>query len=222
LNEVQGKIGKLKINVNAPPKTEVSIKIDGETVSSALIGADRPTDPGEHFIEATAQGFLKSSETVVLKEGGTGEVTLNMKPDPDAPPPPPPPDNNGGHDVNNPPPPPPPSSGGGGLRTAGIVVASVGGAGVVLGVVFGLVALGQKSDLDKTCPMKDMCPVGTQGKIDSANAMGWVSTIGFVAGGVMVAAGVTMILVGGGSSAKKTTGIVPWIGPGSAGLSGTF
>lgn len=221
LNDVQGKIAKLKINVNAPPKTEVAIKIDGEVVSSALIGADRPTDPGEHFIEATAQGFLKSSENVTLKEGGSGEVTLNMKVDPEAPPPPPdehkdPNNNNNG---NNPQPPPP--QGGNGLRTAGIVVLGVGGAGVVLGAIFGLVAIGQKSDLSNACPVKDMCPPGTQGKIDGANTMGWVSTIGFVVGGVAVAAGATMILVSGGSSPKKT-GITPWISPFGAGVNGTF
>lgn len=223
LNEVQGKIAKLKINVNAPPKTEVAIKIDGEVVSSALIGADRPTDPGEHFIEATAQGFLKSSETVVLKEGGSGEVTLNMKIDPDAPPPPPPDDHP--KDVNNPPPVDRPHEGGSGLRTAGFVVLGVGGVGVVLGAIFGLVTIGQKSDIEKMCTAgKDMCTPGTQSKIDGANAMGWVSTIGFVAGGIAVAAGATMILIGGGSSAKKTTGtgITPWIGPTGAGVSGTF
>lgn len=222
LNDVQSKIAKLKINVNAPAKTEVAIKIDGEVVSSALIGADRPTDPGEHFIEATAPGFLKSSETVVLKEGGSGEVTLNMKVDPDAPPPPPPDDH---RDVANPPPSIPPQQSGSGLRTAGIVVLGVGGAGVVLGAIFGLVAVGNKSDLDKTCPVKDMCPPGTQGKIDSANTMGWVSTIGFVAGGVAVAVGATMILISGGSAPKRAgTQFSPWVGPGTAGaaLSGTF
>jgi len=147
-----------------------------------------------------------------------GEVTLNMKLDPDAPPPPPPDEV---HDKISPPPPPPQQTGGG-LRTAGVVVLTVGGAGVVVGVIFGLVAVGNKSDLDKLCPMKDMCPLLSQEKIDSANVMGWVSTVGFIAGGVAVAAGATMILLSGGGAPRKTTGVRPWIGPGSAGLSGTF
>jgi hypothetical protein len=220
LKEVEGKIGRLKIIVNAPPKTEVTIKIDGEPVSAALIGADRPTDPGEHFVEAVAPGYLKSSETVVIKEGGSETVTLDMKIDPEAPPPPPPPDE---HKVLAAPAPPPPSSSG--LKTAGFVVLGVGAAGIVVGSIFGFVTLSQKSDLDKLCPGPDhTCPPGQQGKIDSANAMGWVSTIGFIAGGVGVAAGLTMILLGSASKAErpKTTFIRPVIGPATFGLHGAF
>lgn len=214
---VQGKVAKLKIHVRAPPKVEVAIKIDGEPVSSALVGADRPTDPGEHFVEATAPGYLKSSESVVLKEGGSGEVTLDMKVDPEAPPPKPPEE----HAVVAPPPPPPPAPHGGGARVGGIVVLGVGVAGLAVGGIFGAVAIGEKSDLDKRCAVKDQCPPGTQGKIDSANTIGWVSTIGFIAGGACAVAGAAMILFGGGGAPRKA-GVVPWIGPGSAGVSGTF
>jgi len=61
---------------------------------------------------------------------------------------------------------------------------------------------------------------------DSATA-GNMSTAGFVVGGVGVVGGITLLLLapsdeGGGSTDSASGAIRPWVGVGSAGLSGTF
>jgi len=222
LSEAQPKIGKLKIVVNAPPKVEVTIKIDGEVVSSAFVGAERPTDPGEHFVEATAPGYLKSSETVVLKEAGSDSVVLTLKVDPEGPPPPPPDD----HPKL---PPPvvvePPPSGGSGLKTVGWISLAVGGAGLVVGTIGGVAALSAKSDLDRLCGAAKSCPSSAKGTLDSANTAAAVSTVGFIIGAVGVAAGVTFLLLPSSSpkaETPKAAWVRPYAGPTELGLVGAF
>jgi hypothetical protein len=221
------RIGKLKIVVVAPPGTEVSVKIDGEPVSSAFVGQDRPTDPGEHFVEATAQGYLKSSETVELKDGGDASVTLKLKIDPEAPPPPPPKRD----DQTVPPPPPPVAPPPAGIATTtlvGITALGVGAVGLAVGAIFGVVAIDKKGQLDKRCQPASACPPGTQSLIDDANTMATVSTVGFVIGGIGIAAGVTFLLLptGSGEAKVKAAGqpvwLRPYVGAGDFGITGRF
>lgn len=217
LDDARPKIGRLKIVLVAPPKIEVTIKIDGEAVSSALVGEERPTDPGEHFVEATAPGYLKSSETVMLKEGGSDSVVLSLKVDPEAPPPP--------TRDTRPPPPPAGATGTGagsgrGLRVSGVVALGVGAVGLGIGTVAGVVAMGARSDLDRQCPAKTCPPNGLLG---SANTMAGVSTFGFVLGAVGVAAGVTFLLWPAPSApAPNAAWVRPYAVPTELGVAGAF
>jgi hypothetical protein len=106
----------------------------------------------------------------------------------------------------------------------------VGGAGLVLGTVAGVVAMGKHSDLEKVCG-GGVCPSGQQNNVDSYHAMGTLSTIGFVVGGVGVAAGVVLFLVKPSapqvSPMSPATGssplsVTPVVGLGSVGAVGTF
>jgi hypothetical protein len=219
------RIGKLRIVVVAPPGTDVSVKVDGEPVSSAFLGTDRPTDPGEHFVEASAPGFLKSSETVELKDGGEATVTLKLKVDPEAPPPPPKkPDDHGPAQ----PPPPPPPSGIAPTTLVGITALGVGAVGLAVGTIFGVVAIDKKGQLDKRCQPANACPPGTQSLIDDANTMATVSTVGFVVGGIGLAAGVTLLLLPTGSGEAKVKAAAtpvwlrPYVGAGELGVTGRF
>lgn len=217
LDEARPKIGRLKIVLVAPPRVDVTIKIDGEAVSSAMVGAERPTDPGEHFVEATAPGYLKSSETVVLKEGGSDSVILALKVDPEAPPPPAP-------DTGRKPPPAETSAAGTGspraLRVTGVVALGVGAAGLGIGVVAGVVAVGARSDLDRQCPART-CPAN--GILGSANTTAAVSTFGFILGAVGVAAGVTFLLwPAPASHAPDAAWVRPYATPAELGVAGAF
>jgi hypothetical protein len=78
------RVAHLHILVNAPPDAKASLTIDGEPVRAELVGADRPTDPGTHVVEATARGYLKATESVSLVEGAEANVTITLKADPDA------------------------------------------------------------------------------------------------------------------------------------------
>lgn len=106
------------------------------------------------------------------------------------------------------------------LRLAGLIAGGVGIVGLGVGGVTGLVASGKHDD--SKCA-DDRCP--DQGGVDrekDAATMATVSTIGFIAGGVLLAAGVVMYLVA--PKAEKRTGyILPAVGArGASGMNAVF
>ncbi len=74
-------IAKLRVDVSGPSQGDVVLKIDGQTVSSASIGADRPIDPGKHSIEASAPGFKPTQSSVTIGDAGSKEVSLTLERD---------------------------------------------------------------------------------------------------------------------------------------------
>jgi hypothetical protein len=100
-----------------------------------------------------------------------------------------------------------------------LVGIAVGGAGLIVGAITGGIALSKHGALAQTCP-NGHC-TGQQSAIDSYNLMGGLSTGGFVAGGILAATGVVLVIVAP-KDAPKEAWIVPAIGPGYAGLRGTF
>jgi hypothetical protein len=218
------RVAHLHIVMNAPPEAKVALTVDGEPVRAELVGADRPTDPGAHLVEATAPGYLKDSENVSLLEGAEATVTITLKADPNAktqeet-------SSSAGRQAVPPTPPtalPPPS---GPSRLPAVVAFAAGGAGLVVGGIFGGVALGERGSLDAKCSPSKVCPSSSQGTLDSLHTTSTVSTIGFTAGGVGVAAGVVLLFVPSAHRAPKTEqGLVlePYVGPTGAGLAGRF
>jgi hypothetical protein len=104
----------------------------------------------------------------------------------------------------------------------GIAVGAVGIAGVAFGAVAGLVASSTYSSAKDACGGGTVCPPGSDGLSKRASASDWAaaSTIGFIAGGVLVGAGVVVYL-----TAPKDRAAVG-VGPASQGtglaLLGTF
>lgn len=99
-----------------------------------------------------------------------------------------------------------------------------GGAGVVglgVGTVFGLVALSKKSAAQTACP--DRCATST-GVTDwnDARSAGNLSTVGFVAGGVLVAAGVVLWLATPPARGEAGAGVAVGIAPGALELRGAW
>lgn len=86
----------------------------------------------------------------------------------------------------------------------------VGAAGLILGGVMGGLAIGKHDDLDTACPA-GQCPADQQDNLDSYRTLGTVSTIGFIAGGVLAATGLVLVLVApsGGSQEQATLKIGP-------------
>ena len=68
LDQSKGRIALLNISVREPA-TNVTVTVDGQLVPQALFDRGRPTDPGEHNVEATAPGYLKASRVVNLTPG---------------------------------------------------------------------------------------------------------------------------------------------------------
>lgn len=100
-----------------------------------------------------------------------------------------------------------------------IALTALGGAGLVIGALTGLAALDKDSNLAETCPTPTTCDAQHQVDIDALSTYTTVSTVAFIAGGLIAAGGLTWIVVaatdGGGDTALV-------VGPGSAAIVGRF
>jgi hypothetical protein len=206
-----------------PSDANASVSVGGAPVPSALIGVERPTDPGKRVVVATAPGYLEAKAEVELAEGARQAVTLKLLPDPAAatvapvatPAPPP----------ATPQHPQPDQATGGGNKTLSYVMLGVGGVGIAVGAVTGSMALGKKNGLD--CP-ENRCSGAEADELDSANTLALVSTIGFGVGLAAATVGVVLLVTSGNSNeaprAARASGlrIEPYVGLKSVGVTGTF
>jgi len=121
-------------------------------------------------------------------------------------------------------------------KTLAYVAFGVGAAGLVVGGITGVIALGKSGDLKDKCPDNN-CPSTEQDNVDSYKSVGTISTIGFIVAGVGGATGLVLLLTApkstqgsaGGSRyatvpVKQERGLsmTPYFGGTSAGITGRF
>ncbi|MCC6645486.1 MAG: hypothetical protein IT374_07955 [Polyangiaceae bacterium] len=208
LAELAPRVPALTVQIVKPAGAkEPRVTVDGEPLSSAALGSPRPIDPGPHKVRAEADGMQAAEAEVIVAEGKRdASVTLTLQPLSGATPVAAPP-------AASPPPaaPPEPAPASKGKTHPGAYVGlGVGAVGVLVGAVFGLKAMGKKSDLNGAC-VDGKCPPSAEGTHDSFKSAATLSTIGFAVGVVGLGAG-TYFLVNGST---KGTGA-------SAGVGGTF
>ena len=232
LNNALPKIAHLTVRVD-PPDAKPQVTVAGAAIPPALIGIERPTDPGTHEVVVSAPGYLEKKSTVTLAEGGSQEIAVRLEKDPAAAAATTPPPVAPTPIVTTAPTAPPADTAPKKSNTLAYVALGVGGAGLVVGGVTGFLALGKKGDL-KGCE-STKCPSSQQDTLDSAKSMATISTVGFTVGFVGVGLGVVLLLTGNNNSSAQlgTTKVAkreplghvhvePWIGTQSAGVSGTF
>jgi hypothetical protein len=217
---LEPKVPRIVIEVPAASRVSgLAILRDGKPVPDNQYNQPILVDPGEYAISATAPGKKPFDTTVSVRgEGVRVKVPIvladveDLSKGPDGPPPPPPPVDKGGL---------------GAQRIAGISLAVVGAGGVAVGAVFGINAKDtyEKAIKDPSlCPSKKACYPEGKKLVDEAQTAALISTIGFVAGGVVLAAGVVVFATGSkkGSSSGQTGAamtLVPVVGEGFAGAS---
>jgi hypothetical protein len=229
LATAQPRIGRLRIHIDGAPPDKVSVTVDGVNVPAALFDADRATDPGAHEVKASALGYRTATSSVDVPGGAEASVSLRLELDPNAVAATPvwtvPTAPATGPGAPTPAPAPEaPSSGPN--RAPAIVAFAVGGAGIAVGSVFGIMALGTKSTLDNACTNK-VCPSTSKSDIDSLSTRATISNIGFAVGIVGVTVGAVLLVTGHSSeshpaAARSRVRVAPWVGLGTAGLGGTF
>ncbi len=233
LEAAQPRIAYLTVNVE-PAGTQADVTVGGAAIPRALVGAERPTDPGTHEVNATAQGFLPAKANVTLGEGKHETVTLKLSPDPNAtatpagtpgaqpapgaqPPPggqlPPPTGTN-----------PPPQESKGKSKALPITLIVVGGIGLLVGTFSGLSAMSQTDTLEKECSDGD--PTNCEDKdIDEAKKAATASTVGFGIGIVATTIGVILLATSGkkeSAASDHKPKLHPYVGLKNAGITGSF
>lgn len=216
---VKPKIPTVKIVVKGGPATAVTV--DDAEIAPLLLGEPVALNPGTHVIVAhNADGVARRAE-VELAERDVKAIELDL---PVATPtvvtasaPTPPPQSGS--------PPPPrmePSTASNVLVYGGFGLAA---AGLVVGTVAGAMTLGKAGEVKPLCD-NGVCDPAAESDLGSARGLATVSTIAFVVAGGGVALGVVGLLLPKTTresalySDKKRLGL--WLGPGSAGLRGSF
>ena len=189
---------RLIVAVSGGPAERV--ELDGREATPNELAAGVLVDPGEHRVIAHA-GTKSAEQLVALTEGQTRRIELVLPSDArsvasaeksseKAPP------------MGTGAPPASERSSSSAARTIGWVALGAGAAGVVVGGVSGLMALGKKSDLEAGCPDHN-CPETLWEDNDTYDRLRIISTIGFVIGGIGIATGGVLIWT---SPAARSTG----------------
>ncbi len=180
---------------------DVRLEVDGVTVAQKLEGLPLSFDAGAHKV-----AFVRGSERVemnVVLTAGRKNVDVRAR----------------FQDVNVPPTvpaaavttdrgpsPPPAEARSSSLRWVGLGAAGLGVVGLGLGTVFGLRASSLQDEAG--CPDNRCRDETSAGKLRDAQSAGNLSTVFFVAGGVLAAGGVTLFLLspseGGDVKTAKT------------------
>ncbi len=241
LAALEPRVPSVTIVVKGAPAATVTL--DGAALPSAVLGVPRPVDPGKHVVRAEADGFAPGQSTFTVAERKNEAVTLTLEhgraapPTPTPTPTPPvvatrPPEGTppvvgatppaGPTAPPTPPETPPPAASGGSLRrTLGFVGLGVGGAGLILGGVTGGLAIPKHNALDKACP-DGLCTRAQADAVGNYHLFTTLSTAGFIAGGVLAASGLVLVLTAPRRAAPASVGVAPVIGAGFAGAKGWF
>ncbi|WP_437314568.1 PEGA domain-containing protein [Sorangium sp. So ce385] len=149
-----------------------------------------PIDPGNHWVEVEADGYVGARQRVYVPEREVTTLDVALTPER--------------------------SSGKASAWVLGGFIAS--GAGLAVGLGAGAAYLGARSDLEDACRQGTAsCSDGARG---SANALGWVSNVGF---GLAIAGAAVGGVALGLESARAPASNVTWaVGPGYIGVRGTL
>ncbi len=219
ITEARPKIAKLTIRVVSQDGElheleGLEVQVDSVPMSQALVGAPRPTDPGKHEVTVSAPGYHSTKGEIELAPGSREELTLTLKPDPQA---------SAG------------ASGGDSVKdgadaesdgnTRKVVTWSLIGGGAAFmaaGGVMGGLALKQEGDL--TCEPNVPCDASQEDTLDGAKTKATLSTIFFGVGGAAAATGIILLLTGSSEPEAQvgSTTLKPTLGWGSLGVSGQF
>jgi hypothetical protein len=191
-----------KLQVDAPQTPGLIVRRDGVELAAGQLGVALAVDPGPHTITASAAGYVERTLTVKLGPDADRQTVVIPPLERATEKPPAPPADPVKPLV--PAAPAPAAAGADGrqgtldpLGVAAFVTTSVGAVGIAMGTLFGVITLGDVSaaqDDPSLCPDKRCTPKGRE-VIDEAETKATLSTVGFVAGGAALSAGVIMFVV---------------------------
>ncbi len=203
---LEPKLARLTIKVTAPAEG-IAVTRDGTSTSQASWGVPIPVDVGTHTVVASAPGHRTFKTTIAIRtDGDRDEVIvpkLEAAPAGTAAATSDHPAGAAGTDADS-------GSRGSSQRTVGFIVGGVGVAGLAVGAITGLIAIGKNNDSKQLCPTSGACASSAAvDDADSAKKLGTVSTIAFIAGGLGVGFGAALVLTAPSSSTERAGGVAP-------------
>lgn len=198
---------------------DVTVRVDGQPLIARLDGEAVAMDPGLHAFHFELADGTSLDQKVLVKEGERNQsvaVILKRATEPQ-----PVPVSSGVATAGGSATPvapadraPPPGSGA--WKTTGWVLGGVGIVGIGVGAIFGLVAISDKHSAH--CNSDNFCDPDP---LHSARNAATVSDVGFIGGGVLLAAGLALVVLSPGGGHEKAAGVAvaPMVATGGGGLS---
>jgi hypothetical protein len=196
--DLLARLPQVRVTIENADPADVFVTLNGKVLQSALIGVNTPVDPGKLSVKGV-RGEDVVEASIEIAERQVRDVKLSFK----AVAPPPAPGAPAGQPAAEEPtqtPALPPAQAdteqGFDRRTLAYVAWGVGGAGLVVGATFGVLAMGDKSDLedDPACDAQRRCSEDVSDRIDSYDTKRTISSIGLIGGAVLAGAGVVLYL----------------------------
>jgi hypothetical protein len=179
---------------------DARVLLEGAPLPREAVGGKQPLDPGTYGFEARV-GDRHVRKVITLKRGEHLRVVLAL---PDVP-----------RDEPGPTIPPKREDTGRSVRIVGYTAVGLGGAALSLGSIAGLLVLMREQDLLERCPDRQ-CPPSEHDDARTFDTLRFLTTGGLIAGGVLAAAGITMVLL------APNAEVSAWIAPWGAGVGGRF
>ncbi|MDF2696093.1 MAG: TonB-dependent receptor [Labilithrix sp.] len=202
LPRLRARVATATITTSVPGAT---VTIDDEVVGTSPLASPVLLNPGGHRIVVRKEGFVESSRRIEVAGGDFPAVDLRLTEQPAV---------RKSSDTA------PESSGAGStLRTTGIIVGAAGLVAIGFGTGFGLSAKSKNDEAAGMCTGIECRDPRALSLTEDARSAATVSTIGFVAGGVLLASGVGLFLFAPKAESKTAVRLAPRVGPQSAFLS---
>lgn len=203
------KIGRLRVVVPDGVKLPgLLVRRDAVSVGEGQWGFAAPVDFGSHTIEATAPNMKPFTKTVEVREPGS---TLTIELPPWTPLPAPSASANAGSALASAAPSSSEAPASRPLRTAGLLIGAAGLAGLAVGGALGGVALAKQMESNRgPCDeATDVCSTAGLALRSEAITMATGSTIAFIASGVVLAAGVVLVVLPPARAARTALVVRP-------------
>jgi len=170
------------------PTGEARLRVGDQQVPRAQWHRPYATDPGQLAVELTS-GDAADRRVLALEPGVAAMVELRLPEVPES-----------EEEVAARAPQPAPEavqrpSSSGGLRTASYISTGVGAAGLIAFGVLGSMATARFEDIERACPSHDGCDPALRERAQSGQELQTGANIALVAGGVCLAAGVTLFVL---------------------------
>lgn len=195
----------------ADPATDVVVRVDGADVPVEA-RAFYPLDPGEHLLSVIAPKKKPYSSSVTVKESRnerhdvavpllTTEIIVEKRVETVR--------------VGNP------------RRTGAYIAGGVGALGVVAAAVTGILVLDAQSTADHHCTIPEPsgklgCDSSGSDAVKRGEALQWVNVAGFGVAAAGLGVGGWLFFTSKPNAEKSAFSAAPFVGPSSAGVTGTF
>lgn len=198
--ELEPKLIKVVVTVGSD-EPGLEVRRDGTLMTRAQWGTPIPIDPGTHTLEASAPQKKKWTKVVEAKgEGSTTMVTVpGLESMPVEPTPPP----------VSPVRETPPHDSGGALRVIGFASMAVGAGLLGAGGYFALDSSSKKDELEQAAGNREAWSADRQATYDDGQSAATLANVFFVAGGVVLATGAVLTVLGYSKKNDTVVGVSP-------------